>query len=417
MRGAKVMLQLFPEKGKKTNKRHTDQEIDEQLRAMKYEIAHLKAIQSAMPDPYYIRDMDYNVVLWPEAIARLTGYTEAEAKKLKCYEIYKACVCPPHSDCPTQKCVETKQFLKDVAVDVYHKDGRIVHALVSNSGVYDEQGHPIGAVEVVKDNTSIKNITDSVEQMAQRVSLVSSHLTAATKKVHGISNKVHEKAMESLNSITAGAQAGNDVYEKAEYSSTYAGGVQATMQNITESMQFSVGKISELKEKSEIIAQIVEVIQNIASQTNLLALNASIEAARAGTVGKGFAVVAEGVKKLAQDSSSSAQSIKGTIQEIIGLVQETTEFLNATEKNIEAGTDNISELLTLVSDIDNATKVLVGIINHVESAANDTSQLSEEQNSSITDVDEVGNELSMIAESLTTEFNKIFKAIVRTDMG
>jgi PAS domain S-box-containing protein len=104
----------------------------------KLEVAHLKAIQSAMPDPYYIRDMNYNIVLWPDAIAKLTGYSEAEAKKLKCYEIFKACVCPPVSECPTQNCIKVKQFLRDVAVDVYHKSGTTIHSLVSNAGVYDK---------------------------------------------------------------------------------------------------------------------------------------------------------------------------------------------------------------------------------------------------------------------------------------
>ena len=68
---------------------------DSHTEELELEIAKLKGVQSAMPDPYYIRDMDYNITFWPDSIARLTGFSAAEAKNLKCYDIFRACVCPP----------------------------------------------------------------------------------------------------------------------------------------------------------------------------------------------------------------------------------------------------------------------------------------------------------------------------------
>lgn len=62
--------------------------------------------------------MDYNVILWTEVIQELTGYTEEEAKTIKCGNIFKASVC---QDCPTQKCVYKKEFLRDAIVDVFNK--------------------------------------------------------------------------------------------------------------------------------------------------------------------------------------------------------------------------------------------------------------------------------------------------------
>ncbi|NHW59947.1 methyl-accepting chemotaxis protein, partial [Escherichia coli] len=71
-----------------------------------------------------------------------------------------------------------------------------------------------------------------------------------------------------------------------------------------------VTTMDEISDSSNKIADIINVINNIAFQTNILALNASVETARAGTHGRGFMVVANEVRNLAVDSAKAATEIE-----------------------------------------------------------------------------------------------------------
>jgi hypothetical protein len=404
---------FYPEK----EKTEELENLRKKLSKMELKMAQLEGINSAMPDPYYVRDMDYNIVLWPESIAKLTGYTEAEAKKLKCYEIFKAVVCPPGNNCPTQHCITVKQYLRDVAVDVYNKKGNTVHSLVSNAGVYGADGSPIGAVEIVKDNTVVQDTMNSIGERIKKIESLSVTLSGAMEKVHSTSKKVNGNAAESLDEVRDGVKTGVKVNEKTAESSNFAGSVQTNMKNINDSMKFSIDKISALKEKSETIIEFIKIIQDISSKTNLLAINASIEAAHAGESGRGFKVVADGIRELSKISHDSAMSINSAVQEINSLITETTNSFGVTEKDIVAGTDTISELLTFVNDIAVAVRDLMQVIHSIENTSTITSQLIGEQNESVDAVSNVGQEFSEIAKKLTVEFDRVFNAIQHKDMG
>jgi methyl-accepting chemotaxis protein len=86
----------------------------------------------------------------------------------------------------------------------------------------------------------------------------------------------------------------------------------------------SAGRIgtlfSELSKKAGSIASVTGAIQDVSDRTNILAINASIEAARAGTVGKGFRIIANEVRTLAGQTGDFAKTIEVTIDDFQAVV-------------------------------------------------------------------------------------------------
>ncbi len=91
------------------------------------------------------------------------------------------------------------------------------------------------------------------------------------------------------------------------------------------------GRIStlfnDLAEKARSIASVTGAIQDVSDRTNILAINASIEAARAGTVGKGFRIIANEVRTLAGQTGDFAKTIETTIEDFQSVVGEITAEL------------------------------------------------------------------------------------------
>jgi methyl-accepting chemotaxis protein len=79
----------------------------------------------------------------------------------------------------------------------------------------------------------------------------------------------------------------------------------------------SLTMITRLDAVGRRIEKIVDSIVLIAAQTSMLAVSGSIEAARAGSSGRGFAVVSNDIRSLAREASESVDRVKDTVRGIL----------------------------------------------------------------------------------------------------
>ncbi|MEZ5409493.1 MAG: methyl-accepting chemotaxis protein [Acidimicrobiales bacterium] len=134
----------------------------------------------------------------------------------------------------------------------------------------------------------------------------------------------------------------------------------------------------ELDRQSRAIADLVAMVQEIASRTNLLALNASIEAARAGDAGKGFAVVASEVKNLAATTAETTQQItEATLAIQAGIEASRTQMdgvtaavaaIGAIQESVDAELDRqIAACGDTRAGIGGASQAVLSVVSGIES--------------------------------------------------
>jgi len=137
------------------------------------------------------------------------------------------------------------------------------------------------------------------------------------------------------------------------------------IQDISASVHDAASLIRGLEQQSEQIANIVQVIKDVADQTNLLALNAAIEAARAGEQGRGFAVVADEVRKLAERTAKSTEDISSTIGTMRARVGDAVHGMQGVVDKVATGVERAREANASIKQIGTGSRAAVNMVEEI----------------------------------------------------
>ena len=127
--------------------------------------------------------------------------------------------------------------------------------------------------------------------------------------------------------------------------------------------------LSKLQEEFRHMMESYNQISGIARTTNILSINASIEAAHAGTLGKGFAVIADEMRTLAAkvlDVSSQNEQNSDSIADVLGNLAASIKTFT---HRIEGISDSTGEIKTGVDKISGSTKAVMDLMGELEQEA------------------------------------------------
>ncbi len=211
--------------------------------------------------------------------------------------------------------------------------------------------------------TSIEKITDSLNNTLRQIVLSADDVASDSVSVSGGAQALSEGAAEQAEAVEELAVAienlSRDITANADDAanmSRNASEVSARIENSNQEMNKLIAAMSEIRESSAGIEEIIRTIEDIADQTNLLSLNASIEAARAGEAGRGFAVVANEIRDLAAKSSESVSQTTALIERSLTAVKNGVVIADETAQSLVAVVEGAKEILGSVDKISNASQ-------------------------------------------------------------
>lgn len=246
-------------------------------------------------------------------------------------------------------------------------------------GRVDEIGQLADAFDNMLDN--LQDLTGKILQVTGHVSSAAAEILASTQQQASNTKEQAATVQEISTTMQEISQSGAEISDKAKQVAASAEATSAVshsgltavqnasrlMEGIRQQVEEVATKIVSLSERTQVIGEIVNTVNDISEQSNLLALNASIEAASAGEHGSRFAVVASEMKNLAErakESTVQVGSILGEIQRGINstvmLAEEAVKRTDSGKQQAEVTEKTINQMTQTTIESVNAFQQIIG---------------------------------------------------------
>jgi len=279
--------------------------------------------------------------------------------------------------------------------------GEIAHSLNQLSTQLKNIMSAIGSTvdQLQQASSELNHVTETTTSAITRQYQETEQVASATEQMSATANQVAQNALtaaDSSRTANESVQNGTNVSNKA------LNGIK----QLCIKLEQASGVIDTLRQESDNIGMVLDVIRDISEQTNLLALNAAIEAARAGEQGRGFAVVADEVRTLASRTQDSTDQIRQLIEK---LQQGAIQAVDVMKVSIEEATLNSEQ----VNNAADSLRLIENEINDINQMLDQMAAASEQQSATANEISHNIESIRSLAEDTSENAAQLKNAEIR----
>ena len=270
----------------------------------------------------------------------------------------------------------------------------------------------------------IQAVISQVKQSSSRVSSGSHDIASFAGSIRQLTNNQlqqndmaatgSEEMTQTIREVASNAEQAADAARQADddakASTLIMQQTQRQISELADDIHHSQQVITQLRNETDGIGSVLDVIRGIAEQTNLLALNAAIEAARAGEQGRGFAVVADEVRTLASRTQESTEEIN---RMITSLQEQASEAVTAMERSAGSSattSEKSQQAAETIARIHDAISTISNMNMGIASAVEEQSAAANEINGNIIQVVQSSNDIDQTMDKAESETQALLQS-------
>ncbi|PZP23246.1 MAG: methyl-accepting chemotaxis protein [Pseudomonas kuykendallii] len=246
--------------------------------------------------------------------------------------------------------------------------------------------------------TQIASAAEQLSAVTEQASAGVNSQKSETDQVATAMNEMAATVQEVARNAEEASLAASNADRQAREGETAVNDAVGQMDRLAAEVSRSNDAVGLLKQESERIGSVLDVIKSVAEQTNLLALNAAIEAARAGDAGRGFAVVADEVRGLAQRTQKSTEEIEELIAGLQSGTQRAASLMDSSRALTESTVELTRSAGSRLGDIARAVSTIQAMNQQIAAAAEQQGVVAEEINRSVINVRDISEQTASSSE-------------------
>jgi methyl-accepting chemotaxis protein len=211
------------------------------------------------------------------------------------------------------------------------------------------EGDLVGRLEMEGSVAAAFNrMIEGQRSIVRQIGETSVQLATAATEIYASAQEQQATATQQSAGVEEASHTMLSLLESAAHIAESARGVLVNAERTRETTDGMSKRFAELTGHTNRIAELLEVIREIADRSDLLALNASLEATRAGEAGRPFSLVAAEMRRLAERVTASVSDVKLLVSDVRAFGSSTIMATEEGRRLAESTTESARQI-TLVT--------------------------------------------------------------------